>query len=138
MCQKIGNFGIEINFQIPLFSYSCWFVLLQYFLCIKLPLQAYNHLYISNFDVMPAIKNALLRYRIIDRAIRNEYIPYPSKKDLRQLCEDEFFAVLIQFPLGLSFLLPGLANQKNQFHYTALSFWNFLSTKLRKIPHLRW
>ena len=40
---------------------------------------------------MPAIKNALLRYRIIDRAIRNEYIPFPSKRDLRQLCEDEIF-----------------------------------------------
>ena len=40
---------------------------------------------------MQAIKNALLRYRIIDRAIRNEYISYPSKKDLRQLCEDEIF-----------------------------------------------
>jgi predicted DNA-binding transcriptional regulator YafY len=40
---------------------------------------------------MPAIKNALLRYRIIDRAIRNEYLPFPSKKDLRQLCEDEIF-----------------------------------------------
>ena len=40
---------------------------------------------------MPAIKNALLRYRIIDRAIRNEYNPFPSKRDLRQLCEDEIF-----------------------------------------------
>ena len=40
---------------------------------------------------MPVIKNALLRYRIIDRAIRNEYIPFPSKKELRQLCEDEIF-----------------------------------------------
>jgi hypothetical protein len=40
---------------------------------------------------MPAIKNALLRYRIIDRAIRNEYTPFPSKKDLRQLCEEEIF-----------------------------------------------
>jgi predicted DNA-binding transcriptional regulator YafY len=40
---------------------------------------------------MPAIKNALLRYRIIDRAIRNEYSPYPSKRDLRQFCEEEIF-----------------------------------------------
>ena len=40
---------------------------------------------------MPANKNALLRYRIIDRSIRNEYSPYPSKKDLRQLCEEEIF-----------------------------------------------
>ena len=40
---------------------------------------------------MPAIKNALLRYRIIDRAIRNEYSPFPSKRVLRQLCEEEIF-----------------------------------------------
>ena len=40
---------------------------------------------------MPAIKNALLRYRIIDRAIRNEYEPFPSKSILRQLCEEEIF-----------------------------------------------
>ena len=40
---------------------------------------------------MPAIKNALLRYRIIDRSIRNEYKPYPTKEDLRQACEEEIF-----------------------------------------------
>ncbi len=33
---------------------------------------------------MPAIKNALLRYRVIDRAIRNDYNPFPSKEQLRQ------------------------------------------------------
>ena len=40
---------------------------------------------------MPVIKNALLRYRIIDRSIRNEYSPYPSKEQLRQACEEEIF-----------------------------------------------
>jgi len=40
---------------------------------------------------MPAIKNALLRYRIIDRAIRNEYTPFPTKRQLRQACEEEIF-----------------------------------------------
>ncbi len=40
---------------------------------------------------MPAIKNALLRYRIIDRSIRNEYNPYPTKEDLRQACEEEIY-----------------------------------------------
>ena len=40
---------------------------------------------------MPAIKNALLRYRIIDRSIRNEYNPYPTKEELRQACEEEIF-----------------------------------------------
>jgi len=40
---------------------------------------------------MPVIKNALLRYRVLDRCIRNEYQPYPSKEMLRQACEDELF-----------------------------------------------
>ena len=40
---------------------------------------------------MPAIKNALLRYRIIDRSIRNEYVPFPSKEQLRQTCEEEMY-----------------------------------------------
>ena len=40
---------------------------------------------------MPAIKNALLRYRIIDRSIRNEYVPFPSKEQLRQNCEEEMY-----------------------------------------------
>ena len=40
---------------------------------------------------MPAIKNALLRYRIIDRSIRNEYNPYPTKEQLRQACEEEIY-----------------------------------------------
>ena len=37
---------------------------------------------------MPANKYALLRYRIIDKTIRNKYRPYPSKEDIRQACED--------------------------------------------------
>lgn len=40
---------------------------------------------------MPVIKNALLRYRIIDRSIRNEYNPYPTKEQLRQACEEEIY-----------------------------------------------
>ncbi len=40
---------------------------------------------------MPHIKNALIRYRIIDRCIRNKYKPFPSKRDLREACEDELF-----------------------------------------------
>ena len=43
---------------------------------------------------MPAIKNALLRYRIIDRSIRNEYNPYPTKEQLRQACEEEIYGTL--------------------------------------------
>lgn len=40
---------------------------------------------------MPHIKNALLRYRIIDKCIRNKYKPFPSKQDLREACEEALF-----------------------------------------------
>jgi len=40
---------------------------------------------------MPHIKNALIRYRIIDRCIRNKYNPYPSKQEIREACEEELF-----------------------------------------------
>jgi predicted DNA-binding transcriptional regulator YafY len=40
---------------------------------------------------MPHIKNALIRYRIIDRMLRNKYKSYPSKEALRSACEDSLF-----------------------------------------------
>jgi predicted DNA-binding transcriptional regulator YafY len=40
---------------------------------------------------MPHIKNALIRYRIIDRCLRNKYKPFPTKKDLRAACEEALF-----------------------------------------------
>ncbi len=40
---------------------------------------------------MPANKYALLRYRIIDRKISSKYMPFPSKEELRQACEDELY-----------------------------------------------
>jgi predicted DNA-binding transcriptional regulator YafY len=40
---------------------------------------------------MPHIKNALIRYRIIDRCIRNKYKPFPSKQELREACEENLF-----------------------------------------------
>lgn len=40
---------------------------------------------------MPHIKNALIRYRIIDRCLRNKYKPFPSKQDLRQACEEALY-----------------------------------------------
>lgn len=40
---------------------------------------------------MPHIKNALIRYRIIDRSLRNKYRPFPSKRDLREKCEEALF-----------------------------------------------
>ncbi|MGD1844339.1 MAG: helix-turn-helix transcriptional regulator [Salibacteraceae bacterium] len=43
---------------------------------------------------MPANKYALLRYRIIDKCIRNKYKPYPSKEELRQACEEALYGSL--------------------------------------------
>lgn len=40
---------------------------------------------------MPANKYALLRYRIIDRLIKNKYQPFPNKEDLREACEEELY-----------------------------------------------
>lgn len=40
---------------------------------------------------MPAIKNAHIRYRIIDNCIRNKYRPFPSMEELRSACEDSLF-----------------------------------------------
>lgn len=44
---------------------------------------------------MPHIKNALIRYRIIDKSLRNKYKPFPSKQDLRQACEEALFGSTI-------------------------------------------
>jgi predicted DNA-binding transcriptional regulator YafY len=43
---------------------------------------------------MPHIKNALIRYRIIDRCLRNKYKPYPTKKELRDACEEDLFGAI--------------------------------------------
>ncbi len=40
---------------------------------------------------MSQIKNAQLRYRIIDRCIRDKYKPFPTKQDLRQACEEALY-----------------------------------------------
>ena len=40
---------------------------------------------------MSQIKNAQLRYRIIDRALRNNFNPFPSKQALRQACEEALY-----------------------------------------------
>lgn len=37
------------------------------------------------------MKNALIRYRIIDTALCDPYHPYPSKQDLRLACEEDLF-----------------------------------------------
>ena len=40
---------------------------------------------------MPHIKNALIRFRIIDKMLRNKYKPFPSKRDLREACEESLY-----------------------------------------------
>jgi predicted DNA-binding transcriptional regulator YafY len=40
---------------------------------------------------MSQIKNAQLRYRVIDRALRNPYKPYPTKENIRMACEEAIF-----------------------------------------------
>ena len=40
---------------------------------------------------MSQIKNAQLRYRVIDRALRNPYKPFPTKENLREACEEAIF-----------------------------------------------
>jgi predicted DNA-binding transcriptional regulator YafY len=40
---------------------------------------------------MPHIKNALIRYRIIDKCLRNKFRPYPTKEDLRFACEESLY-----------------------------------------------
>lgn len=40
---------------------------------------------------MSQIKNAQIRYRVIDKALRNPYKPYPSKTMLREACEEAIF-----------------------------------------------
>lgn len=40
---------------------------------------------------MPHIKNALIRYRVIDRMLTHQLNKYPSKLDLRQACEEELY-----------------------------------------------
>jgi len=40
---------------------------------------------------MPHIKNALIRFRIIDKMLRNKYRPFPSKKELREACEESLY-----------------------------------------------
>lgn len=40
---------------------------------------------------MSKIKNAQLRYRVIDRCLRNAYKPFPTKDDLRKACEEALY-----------------------------------------------
>ena len=43
---------------------------------------------------MPHIKNALIRYRVIDKLLRSRSRPFPSKQDLRHACEEELYGAI--------------------------------------------
>ncbi len=43
---------------------------------------------------MSQIKNAQIRYRIIDRSLRNKYKPHPTKQDLREACEEALYGAI--------------------------------------------
>ncbi len=45
----------------------------------------------ESLQEMPANKYALLRYRIIDRCLKNTGKPYPSREDLRSTCEEALY-----------------------------------------------
>jgi predicted DNA-binding transcriptional regulator YafY len=45
----------------------------------------------ESLQEMPANKYALLRYRIIDRCLKNTGKPYPSREDLRSACEEALY-----------------------------------------------
>lgn len=40
---------------------------------------------------MAHIKNAIIRYRIIDKMLRNKYKPFPSKQNMREACEEALY-----------------------------------------------
>jgi predicted DNA-binding transcriptional regulator YafY len=40
---------------------------------------------------MGQLKNSLIRYRIIDKALRNNFKPFPSKEEIRKACEEALF-----------------------------------------------
>lgn len=45
----------------------------------------------TKFFAVPHIKNALIRYRVIDKCLTSKYQPYPTKLDLRQACEEALY-----------------------------------------------
>ena len=61
---------------------------------------------------MPHIKNALLRFRIIDKMIRNKYKSYPTKKELREACEESLYGSIDGIHICNSTIEKDLFNMK--------------------------
>lgn len=61
---------------------------------------------------MSQIKNAQIRYRVIDKAIRNPYKPYPSKRVLREACEEAIYGSIDRHNICDSTIEKDMANMK--------------------------
>lgn len=61
---------------------------------------------------MPHIKNALIRFRIIDKMIRNKYKSYPSKQELREACEESLYGSIDGIHICNSTIEKDLFNMK--------------------------
>ena len=61
---------------------------------------------------MPHIKNALLRFRIIDKMIRNKYKSFPSKQELREACEESLYGSIDGAHICNSTIEKDLVNMK--------------------------
>jgi len=57
-------------------------------------------------------KNAQIRFRIIDKAIRNPYNPYPSKTALREACEEAIYGSVGGVNICDSTIEKDMANMK--------------------------
>jgi len=57
-------------------------------------------------------KNAQIRFRIIDKAIRNQYNPYPSKLALREACEEAIYGSIDGENICDSTIEKDMANMK--------------------------
>ncbi|MGB0165362.1 MAG: helix-turn-helix transcriptional regulator [Luteibaculum sp.] len=64
---------------------------------------------------MPSVKNAQIRYRIIDKKIRNPYKPYPSKEDLRLACEEDLFGSEDGDRISISTIEKDLKYMKDEY-----------------------
>lgn len=63
---------------------------------------------------MPKVKNALLRHRIIDKAIRNKYKPYPTKDDLKEACEKALYGENVRGGVSISTIEKDLQNMREE------------------------
>lgn len=64
---------------------------------------------------MPSVKNARLRYSIIDECLRNPYRPFPGIDTLRETCEEKLFGSLNGNNISKSTIEKDLREMKEEF-----------------------